>query len=160
MSRVHRLASPAGGNHGGRGAPVGAGESRSRAKKSFLAAMSHELRTPLNAIIGFAEMIDAQIFGALSVPQYHAYVRDILGSARHLLQIIEDVLDITNAEAGDLVLNKREVDVASLVAESLLVVREQSRSKRIKIVSALSDDLVIKVDPEKLERALASLLSN
>jgi signal transduction histidine kinase len=136
------------------------GPPRERAKKSFLAAMSHELRTPLNAIIGFAEIIDAEVFGPLSVPQYHTYVRDILGSARHLLQIIEDVLEITRAEAGELVLNKREVDVASLVGQSLVSVQVQCKAKRIKIVADLPQDVVIKVDPDKLARVLASLLSN
>ena len=131
-----------------------------RAKKSFLAAMSHELRTPLNAIIGFAEIIDAEVFGPLSVPQYQAYVRDILGSARHLLKIIEDVLEITHAEAGELVLNKREVDLASLIGQSLVAVRDQCKSKRIKILADLPQDVVIKVDPDKLTRALASILSN
>ena len=133
---------------------------RDRAKKSFLAAMSHELRTPLNAIIGFAEIIDAEVFGPLPVPQYQTYVRDILGSARHLLKIIEDVLEITHAEAGDLVLNKREVDLVSLIGQSLVSVRAQCKSKRIKILADLPQDLVIKVDPDKLTRALASILSN
>ena len=122
--------------------------------------MSHELRTPLNAIIGFAEIIDAEVFGPLSVPQYKTYVHDILGSARHLLKIIEDVLEITDAEAGELVLNKREVDVASLIGQSLVSVQTQCKSKRIKIVADLPEDLVIKVDPDKLRRALASVLSN
>jgi signal transduction histidine kinase len=133
---------------------------RERAKQSFLAAMSHELRTPLNAIIGFAEIIDAEVFGPLPVPQYREYIRDIIGSSRHLLQIIEDVLEITAAEAGELVLNKREVELGSLIARSLLAVQSQSRSKRIKIDPDLPDGVVIKVDPEKLGRALGSLLSN
>jgi signal transduction histidine kinase len=133
---------------------------RERAKKSFLAAMSHELRTPLNAIIGFAEIMDAEVFGPLSVPQYHAYIRDILASARHLLQIIEDVLEITRAEAGELVLNKREVEIASLVGQALLSVQAQRKSKRVKIAADLPEDVVIKVDPDKLSRVLASLLSN
>jgi len=132
----------------------------SRAKTSFLAAMSHELRTPLNAIIGFAELIDAEVFGTLSVPQYHSYVRDILTSARHLLHIIEDVLEITSGEAGELVLNKREIDVGSLVGQALVAVRSQSQTKRIKITADLPEDLVIKVDPEKIIRVIASLLSN
>jgi two-component system cell cycle sensor histidine kinase PleC len=134
--------------------------SHARAKTSFLAAMSHELRTPLNAIIGFAELIDAEVFGALSVPQYHSYIRDIVTSARHLLQIIEDVLEITSGEAGELVLNKREIDVGSLVGQALAAVRPQSQSKRIKITADLPEDLVIKVDPDKMKRVVASLLSN
>jgi two-component system cell cycle sensor histidine kinase PleC len=133
---------------------------RERAKNSFLAAMSHELRTPLNAIIGFAEIIDAEVFGPLSVPQYHGYVRDILSSARHLLKVIEDVLEITRAEAGELVLNKREVEVASLIGQSLLSVRGQCKAKRIRITADLPEDVVIKVDPDKLSRVLGSLLSN
>jgi two-component system cell cycle sensor histidine kinase PleC len=136
------------------------GHARERAKKSFLAAMSHELRTPLNAIIGFAEIIDMEVFGALSVPQYHGYVRDILGSARHLLQIIEDVLEISRAEAGELVLNKREVDVASLIGQSLLAVRGLCEAKKIKVLADAPQDVVIQVDPDKLARVLASLLSN
>lgn len=136
------------------------GPPRERAKQSFLAAMSHELRTPLNAIIGFAEIIDAEVFGPLSVPQYHGYVRDILGSARHLLHIIEDVLEITRAEAGELVLNRREVDVASLIGQALVSVQGQCKAKRIKIAADLPQDVVIKVDPDKLARVLASLLSN
>jgi two-component system cell cycle sensor histidine kinase PleC len=136
------------------------GPARERAKKSFLAAMSHELRTPLNAIIGFAEIIDAEVFGPLSVPRYHSYVRDILGSARHLLQIIEDVLEISRAEAGELVLNKREVDAGALIAHALLMIAHQSHAKRIKIVVEAPEDVVIQVDPDKINRVLASLLSN
>jgi signal transduction histidine kinase len=122
--------------------------------------MSHELRTPLNAIIGFAEIIDAEVFGPVSVPQYHGYIRDILSSARHLLRIIEDVLEISRAEAGELVLNKREVDVASLIGQALVSVRAPCKAKRIRISADLPDDVVIKVDPDKLTRVLASLLSN
>ncbi len=136
------------------------GTSHARAKTSFLAAMSHELRTPLNAIIGFAQLIDAQVFGPISVPQYQSYIHDILTSARHLLQIIEDVLEITRGEAGELVLNKREIDVGSLVDQALVAVRPQSRSKRIRITADLPEDLVIKVDPDKMKRVVASLLSN
>jgi two-component system cell cycle sensor histidine kinase PleC len=131
-----------------------------RAKESFLAAMSHELRTPLNAIIGFAELIDAEVFGPVAVPQYHGYVRDILASARHLLRIVEDVLEISRAEAGELVLNKREVDVLTLIGESLPTVDAQRRSKQIRIVADAPDHLVIKVDPEKMKRVLSALLSN
>src|SRR3954447_26741527 len=132
------------------------GHARERAKKSFLAAMGHELRTPLNAIIGFAEIIDLEVFGALSVPQYRGYVRDILGSARHLLQIVEDVLEISRAEAGELVLNKREVDVVTLVGEALLAVDAQRRLKRIRIVYDAPNHVVIQVDPEKAKRIIVT----
>jgi two-component system, cell cycle sensor histidine kinase PleC len=131
-----------------------------RAKQSFLAAMSHELRTPLNAIIGFSEIMDAEVFGPLSAPQYGEYVRDILGSARRLLHIIEDVLEISRAEAGEVVLNKHEVGVAGLVEESLRPFGEWYRSRRIKLVTDVPDDIVIHVDPQKIRRVLSSLISN
>jgi two-component system cell cycle sensor histidine kinase PleC len=131
-----------------------------RAKQSFLAAMSHELRTPLNAIIGFSEIMDAEVFGPLSAPQYREYIRDILGSARRLLHIIEDVLEISRAEAGELVLAKREVDVAELIDEAVRPFGDWCRSRRIKVVTDVPDHIVIHVDPNKIRRALASLISN
>jgi signal transduction histidine kinase len=138
----------------------GLGAAPERARENFLAAMSHELRTPLNAIIGFAEIMDAEVFGPIHVPQYHGYVRDILGSARHLLQIVEDVLEISRAETGELVLNKREVEVLTLIGEALLAVDGKRRSKRIRILSEGLDQLIIQVDPEKIRRVIVSLLSN
>lgn len=130
------------------------------AKQSFLAAMSHELRTPLNAIIGFSEMMDAEVFGPHSAPQYGEYVRDILGSARWLLRIIEDVLEISRAQAGELVPSKHEVYVAQLVDEALHPFRGWCRARRIRIVTDVPGDIVIHVDPDKIRRVLASLISN
>src|SRR3954470_15880030 len=89
-----------------------------RAKQSFLAAMSHELRTPLNAIIGFAEIMDAELLGPVGSDQYKHYMRDILLSARCVLQIVDDVLEISRAETGELVLNKREVDLHRLIDDA------------------------------------------
>jgi two-component system cell cycle sensor histidine kinase PleC len=161
MARAQRSPRKSAANSNSLNQPSGfGGPARERAKQSFLAAMSHELRTPLNAIIGFAEIIDAEVFGPLSIPQYQGYVRDIIGSARHLLQVIEDVLEITRAEAGELVLNKREIDVGRLIGEALLAIKSRSRAQQVKIVTSLPDDIVIKVDPEKLKRVLESLFSN
>jgi two-component system cell cycle sensor histidine kinase PleC len=153
------------------GKPIGRGDpdhglgglyhsSPERAKQSFLAAMSHELRTPLNAIIGFSEIMDAEVFGPQSAPQYSEYVRDILGSARRLLHIIEDVLEISRAEAGEMVLSRREVDVAELIDESLRPFRDWCRSRRIKVVTDVPDHIVIHVDPQRIRRVLATLISN
>lgn len=136
------------------------GRSGERAKQSFLAAMTHELRTPLNAIIGFAEIMDAELLGPVGVPQYRQYVRDILASSRRLLQIIEDVLDMSRGEAGDLVLLKREVDLRQLISEAQLAVEEHCRSRRIDVALDVPDDVVVRVDPQKLSRAIACLLSN
>jgi signal transduction histidine kinase len=131
-----------------------------RAKQSFLAAMSHELRTPLNAIIGFAEIMDGQVLGPVSVPQYRQYIRDILESGHHLLRIIESVLDISSAEAGELVLGKREVDLGELVADAQRDTEMLRTVRSITLEMNVADDLVVRVDPEKIRRAIACLISN
>lgn len=131
-----------------------------RAKQSFLAAISHELRTPLNAVIGFAEIIDAELLGPVAVPQYREYVRDILTSSRHLLQVIEDVLDISRAESGELVLARREVDLRGLVEDVAAVHRPISSRREITLSLQVPDGIVVQVDPPKLGRAVACLLSN
>jgi len=133
---------------------------REGAKQSFLAAMSHELRTPLNAIIGFAEIMDGQVLGPIEVPQYRQYVRDILESGRHLLRIIEGVLDISNAEAGELVLHKREVDLRGLIGRAMGETLTLRATRDISVDVAVPDDLIVKVDPEKISRAIAALISN
>jgi signal transduction histidine kinase len=131
-----------------------------RAKRSFLAAMSHELRTPLNAIIGFAEIMDAEMLGPMKVAQYRHYVHDILGSGRHLLRIIEDVLEITQAEAREMVLNKREVPLRELVALARANFDAICAAREIEVIVRIPEDLVVQVDPDKFRRVLACLLSN
>lgn len=130
------------------------------AKKSFMAAISHELRTPLNAIIGFAELMDDEINGPIETVQYREYIRHIRTSGRHLLRFIEDVLEISQAEAGELVLAKREVDVAKLMVRALAPFEAQCRARNIAIMPTLPEELVIQVDPTKIERAISCLLSN
>jgi two-component system cell cycle sensor histidine kinase PleC len=131
-----------------------------RAKKSFLAAISHELRTPLNAIIGFAEIMDAQILGPIETPEYREYIRDIGTTGRHLLRIVEDVLDISQAEAGELVMAKREVDSGELIRRSLASFDAACLARKIRIVTELPEDLIVQVDPARVERAVTCLLSN
>jgi len=130
------------------------------AKRSFLAAMSHELRTPLNAIIGFAEIMEAEILGSIEVPEYRDYVRHIKASGRRLLGVIEDVLDISQAEAGDLVLAKREVEVADLIDRCRAPFEAQCLLRNIRIIDEVGDHLIIRVDPPRIERAISCLLSN
>lgn len=130
------------------------------AKASFLAAMSHELRTPLNAIIGFAEIMEAEVLGPMPIAQYRDYVRDIIQSGRTLLQTIEDVLEISRAEAGELSLNKREVDLHRLIDEALGAVAGLCRARGIRVKAHVPDDTVVKVDPPKMHRLLGCLLSN
>jgi two-component system cell cycle sensor histidine kinase PleC len=133
---------------------------REGAKQSFLAAMSHELRTPLNAVIGFAEIMDGQVLGPIEIPQYRQYIRDILESGRHLLRVIEGVLDISNAESGELVLNKREVELRTLIGRAMGETLTLRATRDITVDVAVSDDLILKVDPEKISRAIAALISN
>lgn len=131
-----------------------------RAKKSFLAAISHELRTPLNAIIGFSEIMDAEVLGPIERAEYREYIRDIRTSSRHLLRVIEDVLEISQAEAGELVLAKREVDAAELVSRAIAQYEASCLARRIRVLPDLAEDLVIQVDPPRVERAIMCLLSN
>jgi signal transduction histidine kinase len=131
-----------------------------RAKASFLAAMGHELRTPLNAIIGFSEMMSSEAFGPLPSARHRNYVEHILGSAQYLRQIIEDVLEISRAEAGTLVLNRSEVDLAAMIGRACGEFQEQCRSRGIALSVDVPDDVVIKVDRLKIERAISCLLSN
>ena len=131
-----------------------------RAKQSFLAAISHELRTPLNAIIGFAEIMDAELLGPIEIAEYRDYVRDIGASSRHLLRIIEDVLQISQAEAGQLVLLKSEIDLAELIGRACRPFAAQSIRRRIRIVTDLPTDLIVRVDAARVERAVSCLLSN
>jgi signal transduction histidine kinase len=95
-----------------------AAEVASKAKSSFLASMSHELRTPMNAIIGFSEVLREQYFGALNDKQAE-YVTDILESGRHLLSLINDILDISKIEAGKMELHPAVFDFAALVRSSV-----------------------------------------
>ena len=131
-----------------------------RAKQSFMAAVSHELRTPLNAIIGFAEIMDAEILGPIEIPEYRDYVRDIRASSRHLLRIIEDVLQLSQAESGQLVLCKSEVELAELVSRACAPFEAQCIVRKIRVVTELPADLVVRVDAAKVERAISCLLSN
>jgi len=131
-----------------------------RAKQSFLAAMSHELRTPLNAIIGFAEIMDGQVLGPVPVPQYRQYIRDILESGRHLLRIIEGVLEISSAETGELVLFKHEVELGPLILDAARESETLREARGITLDTAIPDDQIIRVDPDKVKKALACLISN
>src|SRR6202012_5391917 len=90
-------------------------EAANHRKSEFLANMSHELRTPLNAIIGFSELMTSELLGPLGAPAYRDYATDILTSGRHLLDIVNDILDISKIEAGTMALNCDDVGIVELV---------------------------------------------
>ena len=110
----------------------------SRLKSEFLANMSHELRTPLNSIIGFAELLHDREVDPDS-PQYLEFLGDILKSGRHLLQLINDVLDLAKVEAGKIELRPEPVDIAQLIAEVSAVVRGAASGKQIRIEAEVAD---------------------
>jgi signal transduction histidine kinase len=132
----------------------------SRLKGEFLANMSHELRTPLNAILGFAQLMHDGKAGPVSAP--HAeYLGDILHSGRHLLALINDVLDLSKIEAGRIELAPVPVDLAGLIEEVRSILRELAARKRVYMESAVDPALdTVVIDPAKLKQVLYNYLSN
>lgn len=136
-------------------------EAASRAKSSFLANMSHELRTPLNAILGFSEILRDQLLGPLGDERYREYAGDIHGSGKHLLEVINDILDLTKIEAGHLELDEQPVDVVSILAACERFVADGARRSGIGLrVEPPETDLCLRVDPVRLKQILLNLLSN
>jgi len=135
-------------------------ETASRAKSEFLANMSHELRTPLNAIIGFAELMKSRTFGPLS-DRYSEYAGDIHNSGTHLLALINDILNLSKLEAGQLALQEQEIDLSSTVADCLSLIETQARESKVRIVVALDRNArLIRADERRLRQILINLLSN
>jgi PAS domain S-box-containing protein len=131
-----------------------------RLQSQFLANMSHELRTPLNAIIGFAELMHAGAVGALQ-DQQREFIGDILASSRHLLKLINDVLDLTKVEAGTLAIVPEEVELAQVIDDVCDIVRALASDRNIELDVQVADDLgTVIVDPAKLKQILYNYVSN
>ena len=138
-----------------------AAEEASRVKSQFLAHMSHELRTPLNAIIGFSEIIKGQICGPVGNERYRGYATDIHSSGRHLLRLVDDILDLSKLETGNLELSEGEVDLAALVSDCIALVKSQADRRAIRIAAELPDDSpLIHADELRLKQVILNLLSN
>ena len=136
-------------------------ELANRAKSEFLANISHELRTPLNAVIGFSEVISSQAFGPVGNQQYREYADDILNSARHLLNIINDLLDIARIEAGKMELYETEVSALDVAAAVLSVIAEQADRAGLTLESEVPEELPCFVaDEGRIKQVLLNLLSN
>ena len=136
-------------------------ELANRAKSEFLANTSHELRTPLNAIIGFSEILMKEMFGPLGSPRYLDYATDINDSGQHLLDIINDLLDLAKVEAGHMDLHEEPTEVKDLVEASLRLVRERAQANLVKLHTDLSDCLAsVMVDQRAMKQVLINLLSN
>ena len=136
-------------------------EAASRAKSEFLAVMSHELRTPLNAIIGFAEMMQRNSFGPLGHKRYDEYVGDIHASGRHLLEMVNDILDLTKAEAGKLDLLEETVDMVDVADTTCRMVAPQARAEGITVNNRLPRNLpLLRGDERRLTQILLNFVSN
>jgi PAS domain S-box-containing protein len=138
-----------------------AAEQASRAKSAFLANMSHELRTPLNAVIGFADVIGTQLLGPVGNTRYIEYAHDIRSSGEHLLQLINDILDLSKAEAGQLTLHEGLVDVGAVVETCRRMLGPSIDERRVAVrVSVASDARYLRGDETRLRQIVLNLLSN
>ena len=135
-------------------------EVASQHKSEFLANMSHELRTPLNAIIGFSEVLAEKMFGDVNDKQAE-YLHDILESGRHLLSLINDILDLSKIEAGRMELEVSEFDLPQAIQNALMLVRERALRRGIALHHVIDDRVGgIRADERKVKQVLLNLLSN
>jgi signal transduction histidine kinase len=129
-------------------------------KSEFLANMSHELRTPLNAIIGFSEVLSERMFGEVNEKQAE-YLKDIHESGRHLLSLINDILDLSKIEAGRMELELSSFDLPSAVSNAMTLVRERAQRHGIQLGLEMDPELgEFQADERKVKQILLNLLSN
>jgi two-component system, cell cycle sensor histidine kinase PleC len=135
-------------------------EEANAAKSKFLANMSHELRTPLNAIIGFSEIMESGMFGPLGADKYIEYSRDIRESGQYLLDVINDILDMSKIEAGGIRLSPEAVELDSLLADCIRVVSTRASEKRLAIKAEVEPGIHLNADRRALKQIALNLLSN
>jgi PAS domain S-box-containing protein len=132
-----------------------------KSKESFLANMSHELRTPLNAIMGFSEIMETELFGGIENERYRGYIGDISTSARHLLELVNDVLDLSKLEAGQQELHVTEFNIAAGMEDAVRVVRGLMDAKDQRYAPVFDDSLLtMEADETAFRQILVNLLSN
>jgi signal transduction histidine kinase len=135
-------------------------ETASRHKSEFLANMSHELRTPLNAILGFSQVLQQKLFGELNSKQ-EEYVGDILSSGNHLLSLINDVLDLSKVEAGQIELELAPFSLREAVEGGVVMVRERASKNRVALATEIAAEVtVVHGDERRIRQVLFNLLSN
>ena len=123
--------------------------------------MSHELRTPLNAVIGFSEMIKDERLGPVGSPQYRGYASDIYGAGRHLLALINDILDLSKVESGVEELHDDSIEVPEFVQSVMRLVRQRAENSSVKLQLDTRNDLpLLLADERKLKQILVNLLDN
>lgn len=136
-------------------------EEASKLKSNFLATMSHEFRTPLNAILGFSEIIKSKSLGEIGNPKYEEYIEDIYNSGRNLLDIINDVLDISEIEAKKRIFLKEEIDLEEVALDCLSAINALAQEKQIIVSANIGANLSrIYADKRSMKQILINLLSN
>jgi two-component system cell cycle sensor histidine kinase PleC len=135
-------------------------EAANKAKSEFLANMSHELRTPLNAILGFSEILQNQMFGPLGSGRYDEYAKDIHDSGKHLLNVINDILDMSKIEAGHIKLYCESIDLVPLIEECLRFTSIPAASKNILVEQRICSGMSLTADRRAMKQILLNLLSN
>lgn len=140
---------------------VEAAQMADRAKSTFLANMSHEFRTPLNAIIGFSDAIRTEIAGPLGNERYRDYVRDINSSGEHLLNIVNDILDLSKIEAGKFELGSELIDLPAMMAGAVKLTQSRAEQADLMLISEFDNDLPpVRGSEVKLKQVIVNLLSN
>jgi cell cycle sensor histidine kinase DivJ len=138
-----------------------AADAANRSKSAFLANMSHELRTPLNAVIGFSEAMSAEIFGPLGSARYREYSVLIQKSGQHLLDLVNDVLDMAKIEAGKFKLAKEEVDLSALMEECVQTLAERAASSGVQLRASMPvEGLLCTADRRAVKQIALNLISN
>jgi two-component system cell cycle sensor histidine kinase PleC len=138
-----------------------AAEQANRSKSEFLAHMSHELRTPMNAVIGFTEIMTNEVFGPIGSPQYREYLADIPVSGQHLLQVVNNILDLAKVESGKWTMEEETIGLRELIDSSVQMVRERARSATIRLAAdAAAPDLALRGDRRLMRQILINLVTN
>ena len=135
-------------------------EEASQAKSKFLANMSHELRTPLNAIIGFSEIMESGMFGPLGSDKYREYCSDIHQSGQYLLDVINDILDMSKIEAGRIRLDAEPIELEPFLNDAMRVVSGRANDKRLKLTARIGGGIRLSADHRLLKQIMLNLLSN
>ena len=133
----------------------------SQAKSEFLATMSHELRTPLNAIIGFSEVMKDEMLGPVGNVKYHSYAGDIHSSGQHLLDLINDILDLSKVESGKDELHEEDIEVSEVIRAVVRLVKQRAEVQGVKLILDTPDGLPkLRADKRKLKQILVNLMTN
>jgi len=135
-------------------------EEANQAKSAFLANMSHELRTPLNAIIGFSEMMESGLFGPLGSAKHLEYCRDIRASGRYLLDVINDILDMSKIEAGRTDLEPELIELNSFLADTMRLIAARAIEKNLAIIDEIEPSIQVRADRRMFKQIIINLLSN